>query len=487
MTADDESAPQSKRARFHFSLVGQLLSRPPQARGLRAAIEELARQKWTDPVSGEVVQFTFPTLERWYYSARNAKDPVGTLRRKVRKDLGLHPSMPVPLRAVLQAQYRDHASWSVQLHYDNLGVLVEENQALGRLPSYSTVRRYLGDTGLVRQPRRLREGTAGEQAAERRLQDREVRSFEATHVCGLWHLDFHQGSLPVLTKGGAWVAPQAFCVLDDRSRLGCHVQWYLTENTENLAHGWSQACQKRGLPRAQMMDNGSGMVAAETQQGLGRLGVVPEMTLAHSPYQNGKQETFWEQVEGRAVAMLEGVRNELTLQLLNDATQAWVEMEYNREVHSETGQTPLQRWLDGPEVSRPSPSAEELRQAFRLDQGRTVRKSDGTVSILGTRFEIPAHCRALEKVTVRYARWDLGLVHLVDPRTDTLLCRIYPLDRARNADGKRRLLAPTATVAGPPPASGIAPLLKKLMAEYAATGHPPAYLPKDDIDEEEEP
>jgi hypothetical protein len=28
---------------------------------------------------------------------------------------------------------------------------------------------------------------------------------------------------------------------------------------------------------------------------------------------------------------------------------------------------------------------------------------------------------------------------------------------------------------------GIAPLLKKLMADYAATGLPPAYLPKDHL------
>jgi hypothetical protein len=33
------------------------------------------------------------------------------------------------------------------------------------------------------------------------------------------------------------------------------------------------------------------------------------------------------------------------------------------------------------------------------------------------------------------------------------------------------------------PAAGIAPLLKQMMADYAATGLPPAYLPteKDDV------
>ena len=36
--------------------------------------------------------------------------------------------------------------------------------------------------------------------------------------------------------------------------------------------------------------------------------------------------------------MLEDV-SDLTLKVLNEATQAWVEYEYNRGVHSEIGQT----------------------------------------------------------------------------------------------------------------------------------------------------
>ena len=55
------------------------------------------------------------------------------------------------------------------------------------------------------------------------------------------------------------------------------------------------------------IDNGSAMIAAETEQGLTRLGVLFENTLPYSPYQNGKQETFWGQVEGRLLPMLEGV------------------------------------------------------------------------------------------------------------------------------------------------------------------------------------
>jgi transposase InsO family protein len=104
-----------------------------------------------------------------------------------------------------------------------------------------------------------------------------------------------------------------------------------------------------------LSDNGSPMLAAETREGLERLSIEHFTTLSQTPEQNGKQEVFWAQVEGRLMAMLEG-EPVLTLELLNRATQAWVEHEYHRRVHGETDQTPLDRWLDGPSLGRPCPS-----------------------------------------------------------------------------------------------------------------------------------
>ena len=139
-----------------------------------------------------------------------------------------------------------------------------------------------------------------------------------------------------------WVKPMLLGVIDDRSRLVCHLQWYLDETAESLVHGLSQAFMKRGLPRALMTDNGAAMLAEETVSGLARLGIVHQTTLPYSPYQNAKQESFWGRVEGRLMAMLEG-EQALTLDLLNQATQAWVEQEYHRTHHSEIDAT--HRWI----------------------------------------------------------------------------------------------------------------------------------------------
>src|SRR6266566_7359247 len=76
-------------ARFRFSVVGQLLAAPPPTGALRFELDKLAAREWRHPITGEPIRFGVSTLERWYYRARKERhDPVGVLRRKLRKDAG---------------------------------------------------------------------------------------------------------------------------------------------------------------------------------------------------------------------------------------------------------------------------------------------------------------------------------------------------------------------------------------------------------------
>jgi transposase InsO family protein len=459
---------------LRFSIIGHLLAAPPQPGELHQALADLAARTWHHPVTGLPVRFGVSTLERWFYAARQQADPIAVLRNRPRTDAGRSRALsPAVIRAIAE-QYQAHPNWTVQLHYDNLGVVLG-----GDLPSYATLRRHMKQQGLWRRPRPPG-ASAGALAARTHLDQFEVRSFEVEYVHALWHLDFHQGSRKILGRDGGWLKPILLGILDDRSRLVCHAQWYLDETVESLVHGFCQALQKRGLPRALMSDNGAAMVAGEFTEGLTRLGILHQTTLPYSPYQNAKQEVFWARVEGRLLAMLDG-EAELTLTTLNAATCAWVEGEYHRSVHSEIGATPLARFLGDPRVGRDCPGSEALRQAFRIEVARTQRRSDGTVSLEGKRFEIPARYRTLTRLTLRYARWDLGRVDLVDPQTGVMLCPLYPLDKAKNADGQRRRLANTerTTPPSPAPATAMAPLLRQLIDEQTATGLPPAYLPKE--------
>lgn len=469
-------------ATFRFSVIGPLLAAPPARGELQSKLLQLALQKWRHPVGGHWFCLGRSTIERWYYAAlRQVRDPVRALQRKTRSDRGQHPAVSGKLREQILRQFQQHPSWSYQLHADNLAVAVQNDPSLGPMPAYTTLRRYFQSQGLYRRPRRGPVHSPGAQAAEARFEAREVRSYQSDYVNALWHLDFHHASRRVLLPSGQWAWPILLGILDDRSRLGCHAQWYLSETAEVLAHGLSQAFQKRELPRALMSDNGSAMLAAEIEQGLVRLSVVHETTLPFSPYQNGKQESWWNQIEGRLIPMLEGVVD-LSLSALNEATLAWVEMEYNRKVHSELGKSPLEIYLHHRDVGRPSPSTQALQEAFTTRTVRTQRRSDGTLTLDGCRFEIPSRYAHFRSVSLRYATWDLARVYLADPHTGDLLERIFPLDKSQNAEGRRAHRVPPSP--RPPmtaPPAGVAPLLQKILQQYAATGLPPAYVPKEEI------
>lgn len=113
-----------------------------------------------------------------------------------------------------------------------------------------------------------------------------------------------------------------------------------------------------------MTDNGSAMMAEEVREALHRLSILHETTLPYSPYQNAKQEIFWASIEGRLIAMLEVVE-ELTLDLLNEATQAWVENGYRSAMPAGTSLPAISSMPTAerfyapstPSIKRPMPQA----------------------------------------------------------------------------------------------------------------------------------
>src|SRR5262245_18122827 len=117
-----------------------------------------------------------------YAARRTPRDPVGVLRRKVRKDLGSQRSVSAAVRLALREQYAAHTSWSVHLHYLNLKAMTEMRPELGPVPCYSTVRRFFRAQGLRKVRRVSTRRTEGTERAEQRLLKFEVRSYEVEYV-----------------------------------------------------------------------------------------------------------------------------------------------------------------------------------------------------------------------------------------------------------------------------------------------------------------
>jgi putative transposase len=121
-------------------------------------------------------------------------------------------------------------------------------------------------------------------------------------------------------------------------------------------------------------------------------------------YSKGKQERFFETARLQFMPEVE-VSEISTLAELNESFWAWLELVYHRNVHRETGQTPLERYQQGLQQVR-SADPETLRKAFLWREFRKVRK-DGCIELQGNRYEVDAHLVG-RKLELRFDPFDLS-------------------------------------------------------------------------------
>src|SRR5438876_874938 len=89
----DISSNATVACRLRFSSIGPLLAAPPKPGELQSALASLGARAWRHPSSGLDITFGVSTLERWYYAARRANDPVAALRNRLRGDINRFPSL----------------------------------------------------------------------------------------------------------------------------------------------------------------------------------------------------------------------------------------------------------------------------------------------------------------------------------------------------------------------------------------------------------
>lgn len=466
MTYDNEFPRRRKTAEFRYSIIGSLFSSPPEKGELAERLREIAAKDWRFPGAVASERLSVRTLERWYSLARrNSIDPIAALLPAKRSDAGREMALKEDHITWLRNNFRNNPSWSWRLHADNL-----TDTGIVPIVSYSTVLRWMKKNSYipVRGPKK------------RRAAKREIKLYEASYSGELWHFDIHHCSRKVLHPSGQYVQANCVAFIDDRSRLVAHCQWFYGESSEELVHACIQAILKRGLPRKMMSDNGSAMTSAEFIGGMERLAVEHDLTQLYSPHQNGKIESFWTPLEGRLIKMLAHVKP-LTLDKLNKYTQPWVEEDYNNKRHSETGEKPLTRYLDGKDVLRPAPDYEVLVKAFRTPTTRIVRKSDNTITVDTVRFEIPRQFHHLHEITIAYARWDLSSVTVLEPETHQPVCEIFPVDLNKNANGLRAPLSENPTtepeLLRDEPCEHLPPTLARCLRDFAAKNPLAGYIP----------
>ena len=130
---------------------------------------------------------------------------------------------------------------------------------------------------------------------------------------------------------------------------------------------------------------------------------------------------------------------------LNRLFTAWVEQVYHRRVHTETGQTPIERFTAGPPTRFARPGL--LREAFLWSQRRKVTKV-ATVSLHGNTYQVDP-LLAGSHIDLLFDPFDMLTIEV---RHDGLPAgTAVPFAVTRHAHPKARPESPPP----PPPATGI--------------------------------
>lgn len=214
-------------------------------------------------------------------------------------------------------------------------------------------------------------------------------------------VDFHHGPYVRVGPHNDDLRRALLCAfIDHFSRYIVEGRYYLHEDFAALRFGFRQLLAAYGLPLKIYADNGASFQSRRFHLACSILGV----RLAHSKPYAAESRGVIERLNSTVKYQFENEVRErdqpLTLDELNTYFQAWLSERYHRDIHSETGQAPLERLRDHA-VVRPAAEPTLVDEALRLLQKRTVHRKWSTVQVQGIRYSVEPTLRR-KKVGVLY-------------------------------------------------------------------------------------
>jgi len=338
-------------ALFRYSLVRALIDESLSKAERGRAVRALAERAHTGP-GGFEVQVSRPTLDRWVRLLR-----AGGFEALKPEARHANPRTPAETLALAERLRRERPERTAA-HICELIRTVS-----GWAPDERTIQRHFVRVGLSRRETRPKVAFG---------------RFEAERPNELWTGDALHG--PVIGGRKTYL----FAFIDDHSRAFCGYRWGYAEDTVRLEAALRQGIERRGVPRGCYLDNGSAMVSRQLLRALAVLGTKLTHSAPGRPEGRGKIERAFGTVRGQFLVEVDPEKV-TTLEELNDRFSAWVESVYHRRVHSETNETPIERFLSAGPPAIPPP--ELLAEAFLWAEQRTVAKT-GTVNLFGNRYEV---------------------------------------------------------------------------------------------------
>jgi len=243
-------------------------------------------------------------------------------------------------------------------------------------------------------------------------------------LCEAGRMSFHrfQAARPLdLVQGdardGIWLDTKdgkrktyLFVWVDDYSRKILSGRYYFDEKLPRMEDTFKRLVLRWGIPLKVYLDNGSVYIAKQFAWILAQLGTAK---LHHKPYQaycKGKVEAVNKIIKNdfQGEAQRAGFQ---TLEELNSAFSAWVDLEYNVRIHSQTGQAPDTRFAGAlhSEIRRVADIA-WFEALFLMRVTRTVTKY-GKIKLESNEYPVTAAPHG-SVVEARYDPFDLAKVFI---------------------------------------------------------------------------
>jgi len=392
---------QERIALKRYQLISPVLAEP--ARAQNAYFRSQAEREHDFPRYG-VRKISVSTMKSWL--KRYRKGGFDALKPKCRSDRGRPRRLDEHLLKVVEVKCKAYPQMTTQKLYENL----RDEDSLGQPPiHYNTLLR------IIKQQKWL--APAGRTDVR--------KAYEVDNVNDLWVCDFMHG--PTVRSANRSVTAILCAILDDHSRMVVGHAFSASETISPLVLVFKEALLAYGCPKRFYCDNGPSF----SSDLLARSCAMAGISLIHSQPRDsssrGKIERIFRSIRER---FLSGIRQDITLEELNEAFTLWLQEDYHHKIHSGIDEKPIERYhasLERIPVRRFSKT--ELDAIFLVRYERIVN-NDSTISFKGSIYEVPsAYIR--QKIEIRHTIDDPGELYLYD--NGVRVGKIKLLDKRENA------------------------------------------------------
>ncbi len=217
------------------------------------------------------------------------------------------------------------------------------------------------------------------------------------HTHDLWVGDFEEGPY-VIVDGN--VVPTYLCLwIDCHSRYIVEARYYLKQTLDVLIDSLLRAWAVHGKSKQIYVDRAKIYISNAFKAACCSLGIKHSNRPSGDPAAGGVVERFFETLQSQFEAEVRA-GDILYLDALNRGLCAYLMVGYHQNMHSETRQTPQQRYHSGLGIIRPVDMQEAIK-FFMEEEKRTVHKDFSDIQLKTSFYKVDKKFRG-DKVLIRY-------------------------------------------------------------------------------------